>query len=151
MKTPSMTVGDSNDLAQAFNEFNAHRMQQVERRTTAALGVLLAIAIGITLAMLLVDWSTPCDLPGALCGAAAIPTRPSLWRRLQVAWHRLYLRTCIRQATGELHDMETDLQHSKADVERLPMQIQAHQVWIDAHLDELDSLDKHPHPHGQRN
>lgn len=139
-----LTARDTNELAQTINRANAAHIEKIDRRTNAACAVLLALAIGITLAMLLVDWSTPCDLPGALCGAAAIPTRPSLWRRAQVAWRRLYLRACISQATGELRD----LAHSKADVERLPMQIQAHKVWLNAHLDELDSLGLHPH--GQR-
>lgn len=146
--TTHLTARDTNELAQTINRANAARIEKIDRRTNAACAVLLALAIGITLAMLLVDWSTPCNIQGALCGAAAIPTRPSLWRRVQVAWRRLYLRACISQATGELRDLETDLAHSKADVERLPMQIQAHKVWLNAHLDELDSLGLHPH--GQR-
>lgn len=145
ISNPNMTARSAHELAQTINRANAARIEKIDRRTNAACAVLLALAIGIALAMLLVDWSTPCDLPGALCGAAAIPTRPSLWRRVQVAWRRLYLRACISQATGELRDLETDLAHSKADVERLPMQIQAHKVWLDAHLDELDSLGLHPH------
>jgi len=136
-----MTARDSNELGAAINRINDARMQKVENRTTAACGVLLAIALGIAFGMALLDWSTPCDLPSALCGVAAIPAQQGFLRRLQLVWRRAYLRMCISQATAELADLESDLKHSQADCERLPMQIQAHRVWIDAHLDELDQLD----------
>lgn len=121
-----MSPRDSNVIAQGVNELNARRAARAE----SAAGLLVALVVGILLALALVHWATPCAF-GTLCAAPVVtPLRTGLLQRLYLRWRAAYLRALIRWA-------EEDVEHLESMQFHIPAQLRSHRLWLEARRIEL--------------
>jgi hypothetical protein len=124
------------DLANAINQINASTSQ----RTDSALGVVLAVALGAIGAAALLHFGLPCAIDGALCMAAVIQTRPGLARRLLQSLRAAYLRWRIAHAKADIQGMQHVMAQARQELDYLPRQIEAHNLWIDHAMLELEGM-----------
>ena len=138
MNTPhQLSRQDAADLAAAINERNA----RTTRRAESALDVLLAVFLAVLGAMALLHFLDPCSTDGALCMAAVIQTRPGLAQRLLQRLRGAYLRRRIASAKADIAAMQQILEQARQELDYLPRQIEAHNLWIDHAMLELESMD----------
>ncbi len=103
-----MNTQESNGLAAHINAVNARRTARAE----AAVNFLVALVIGLIMAVALLHWATPCA-DATMCLAAVTPTLRSPVQRL-LDWFAMWrLRWHIRNAQQALA-----WQHEQADLAR---------------------------------
>ena len=124
------------DLVDAINRRNAHTTHRAE----AAVHVLLALVMIIFGVLALVHFGLPCSIEGALCMAAVIQTRPGLAQRLLQRLRGAYLRHRIASAQADIVAMQQIMEQARQELDYLPRQIEAHNLWIDHAMLELDSM-----------
>ena len=131
-----ITPTESHAIARAIN----HRNVRASRRADAAAAFVVVLVVAILGTLALVHFMTPCNA-ATLCMAAAIPTQRGWLERATRAWRCYYLRSRIASALADIQAMENVLQMAQQELDFIPDQIQAHRVWIDAHMAELDSIE----------
>lgn len=125
------------DLVDAINARNAHTTHRAE----SAVHLLIALVMVILGVLALVHYGLPCSIEGALCMAAAIQTRPGLGQRLLRHLRGAYLRYRIAGAKADIAAMQQIIEQARQELDYLPRQIEAHNLWIDHAMLELDSMD----------
>lgn len=134
-----MNARETIELSAAVNELNAHRMDAVQRRVHAFLGLLLAIAVGLGLAVALIHFGTPCA--GASLCAAVLPTQRSWLERMVLDLQRWRLLRQIRSAQQDLTYQQEALQLAQWECDHIPRQLDVTQGHIDQLCRQMDALD----------
>jgi hypothetical protein len=132
----AISRAESADMAAAINARN----ERTARRAESALGVLLAVFLAVLGAMALLHFARPCSIEGALCMAAVIQTRPGMVQRLLRHLRGAYLRYRIAGAKADIAAMQQIMEQARQELDYLPRQIEAHNLWIDHAMLELDGM-----------
>lgn len=130
-----MNAKESNGLAAHINAVNARRTARAE----AAVNFMVALVIGLIMAVALLHWATPCA-DATMCLAAVTPTLRSPVQRL-LDWYAMWrLRAHIRSAQADLEWQHEQLDLANWEREHLPRQMAMTRAHIDLLEDRLRTL-----------
>ena len=125
-----MNTQDANGLAAHINAVNARRTARAE----AAVNFLVALVIGLILAVALLNWATPCA-DATPCLAAVTPTVRNPVQRLLDRYAMWRLHAHIRSAQQDLAGQHEQLQLANWEREHLPRQMAVTR----GHIDQLEA------------
>lgn len=134
-----MRPSDTIDLCDAVNELNARRMQAVQRRVHAFLGLLLAVAVGLGMAFAIIHFGLPCE--GAALCAAVLPTQRTWLERMVLDLQRWRLLRHIRSAQQDLVYQNEALQLAQWECDHIPKQVEVTEEHIESLSRQIDALD----------
>ena len=134
-----MNARETIELCEAVNELNAHRMQAVQRRVHAFLGLLLAVAVGLGMAFAIMHFGLPCE--GAALCAAVLPTQRNWLERIALDLQRWRLLRHIRTAQQDLRFQAEALELAQWECHHIPKQMEVTQGHIDQLCSQMDALD----------
>jgi hypothetical protein len=134
-----MNARETIELSAAVNQINAQRMDAVQRRVHAFLGLLLAVAVGLGLAFAIIHFGLPCEGAG-LC-AAVLPTQRSWLERIVLDMQRWRLLRHIRSAQQDLLFQAEALELAQWECHHIPRQMEVTEAHIEQLSRQIDALD----------